>query len=71
MSVLAFACGRDAGSRMLNLVCFEIRLVGGGLFTGRYRSLQDENEAGSRFDPNTGQGKVCIPRPLVLAASCR
>ena len=31
--------------------------MGGGFFTGRYRSLQDESEAGSRFDPNTRQGK--------------
>ena len=34
-----------------------IDTVGGGFFTGRYRSLQDESEAGSRFDPNTRQGK--------------
>ena len=32
--------------------------VGGGFFTGRYRSLQDNVEAGSRFDPNKNQGKV-------------
>ena len=33
------------------------RIVGGGFFTGRYRSLQDESKACSRFDPNTRQGK--------------
>ena len=35
--------------------------VGGGFFTGRYRSLEDPNAAsdpGSRFDPNTWQGKM-------------
>ena len=35
--------------------------VGGGFFTGRYRSLEDPNAAsdpGSRFDPNTHQGKA-------------
>ena len=35
--------------------------MGGGFFTGRYRSLEDPNAAsdpGSRFDPNTHQGKA-------------
>jgi hypothetical protein len=32
--------------------------VGGGFFTGRYFSSGDEVEAGSRFDPNRGQGQV-------------
>ncbi|PSR78952.1 hypothetical protein PHLCEN_2v7256, partial [Hermanssonia centrifuga] len=31
--------------------------VGGGFFTGRYRSLHDEPEPGSRFDPTKGQGR--------------
>ena len=33
------------------------KTVGGGFFTGRYRTLQDASEAGSRFDPDTLQGK--------------
>ena len=32
--------------------------VGGGFLTGRYRSLQDGSETGSRFDANTTQGKM-------------
>ena len=35
-----------------------LNTVGGGFFTGRYRSLQDTSEAGSRFDPDTIQGKA-------------
>lgn len=31
--------------------------LGGGLFTGRYRSINDQVEPGSRFDPNKGQGQ--------------
>ena len=42
--------------------------VGGGFFTGRYRSLQDSVEPGSRFDPNKGMGKV---RPRGLRLSCQ
>ena len=34
--------------------------VGGGFFTGRYRSLQDEVEPGSRFDPKGQQGMVSL-----------
>ncbi len=33
-------------------------VVGGGFFTGRYRSLEDKVEPGSRFDPEKGQGQV-------------
>ncbi|THG98238.1 hypothetical protein EW026_g3918 [Hermanssonia centrifuga] len=32
-------------------------IIGGGFFTGRYRSLHDEPEPGSRFDPTKGQGR--------------
>jgi aflatoxin B1 aldehyde reductase len=32
--------------------------LGGGFFTGRYRDLNSQNEPGSRFDPNTAQGKM-------------
>lgn len=41
--------------------------VGGGFFTGRYTSLDDKVEAGSRFDPEKFQGKVAIDAsPLTL-----
>jgi hypothetical protein len=33
-------------------------LVAGGFFTGRYTSLEDAPEEGSRFDPNKKQGQV-------------
>ena len=33
-------------------------LVGGGFFTGRYRSVEDQVEPGSRFDPSKFQGQV-------------
>lgn len=36
-------------------------LVGGGIFTGRYKSLDDTVEAGSRFDADKTQGKVSKP----------
>lgn len=32
--------------------------VGGGFFTGRYNSLDQGVEPGSRFDPTKGQGRV-------------
>jgi len=34
--------------------------VAGGFFTGRYNSIDDAPEPGSRFDPNRTQGKVCL-----------
>ncbi|KAM5536571.1 hypothetical protein V8D89_009666 [Ganoderma adspersum] len=43
--------------RKFGIAFYEFNPLGGGFFTGRYRSIQDENEAGSRFDPNTGQGR--------------
>jgi hypothetical protein len=39
-------------------------VVGGGFFTGRYRSMQDEVEPGSRFDPTQIQGKVCLSKEI-------
>lgn len=33
-------------------------VVGGGFFTGRYTSLEDQVEPGSRFDANKAQGQV-------------
>ncbi|KAF7972036.1 hypothetical protein HWV62_19261 [Athelia sp. TMB] len=36
---------------------FKGRAVGGGFFTGRYKSINDAPEAGSRFDPSKGQGQ--------------
>ena len=43
--------------------------VGGGFFTGRYRSIEDQVEPGSRFDPNKGQGKVRPPISLAQHTS--
>ena len=35
--------------------------VGGGFFTGRYRSMGESVEAGVRFDDSSTQGKVRRP----------
>ncbi|RPD76839.1 Aldo/keto reductase [Lentinus tigrinus ALCF2SS1-7] len=44
--------------RKFGIAFYEFNPLGGGFFTGRYRSLQDEVEPGSRFDPNKGVGKL-------------
>ncbi|TFK32310.1 Aldo/keto reductase [Crucibulum laeve] len=36
---------------------YEFSPLGGGLFTGRYNSLDDKPEPGSRYDPDRVQGK--------------
>ncbi|KAI0706003.1 Aldo/keto reductase [Cerioporus squamosus] len=43
--------------RKFGIAFYEFNPLGGGFFTGRYRSLEDTVEPGSRFDPNKGQGK--------------
>ncbi|KAI0753611.1 Aldo/keto reductase [Fomes fomentarius] len=43
--------------RKFGIAFYEFNPLGGGFFTGKYRSLQDEVEPGSRFDPKKGQGK--------------
>ncbi|KAI0351262.1 Aldo/keto reductase [Trametes cingulata] len=43
--------------RKFGIAFYEFNPLGGGFFTGRYRSLNDEVEPGSRFDPNKGQGQ--------------
>ncbi|GJE95531.1 aldo/keto reductase [Phanerochaete sordida] len=43
--------------RKFGIAFYEFNPLGGGFFTGRYRSMQDEVEPGSRFDPNKLQGK--------------
>ncbi|KAA1472011.1 Aldo/keto reductase [Dentipellis sp. KUC8613] len=43
--------------RKFGISFYEFNPLGGGFFTGRYRSLNDEVEPGSRFDPNKGQGQ--------------
>ena len=48
-----FPCLRKYG-----IAFYEFNPLGGGFFTGRYRSMQDSAEPGSRFDPSKGQGKV-------------
>ena len=44
--------------RKFGIAFYEFNPLGGGLFTGRYRSLEEAVEPGSRFDPTKGQGKV-------------
>ncbi|EIW56834.1 Aldo/keto reductase [Trametes versicolor FP-101664 SS1] len=43
--------------RKFGIAFYEFNPLGGGFFTGRYRSLEDAVEPGSRFDPNKGQGQ--------------
>ena len=57
-----FPCLRKYG-----IAFYEFNPLGGGFFTGRYRSMQDSAEPGSRFDPSKGQGKV----RLTVASSVR
>ncbi|TFK72509.1 Aldo/keto reductase [Pluteus cervinus] len=44
--------------RKFGISFYEFNPLAGGFFTGRYTSLEDKPEAGSRFDPNRGQGQV-------------
>jgi len=45
--------------RIITLYCLLfMNVVAGGFFTGRYTSLDDKPEEGSRFDPEKTQGKV-------------
>ncbi|KAK7677164.1 hypothetical protein QCA50_019873 [Cerrena zonata] len=43
--------------RKFGISFYEFNPLGGGFFTGRYTSLDDKVEAGSRFDPEKFQGK--------------
>ncbi|KAI0790214.1 Aldo/keto reductase [Irpex lacteus] len=43
--------------RKYGISFYEYNPLGGGFFTGRYRSLEDKVEPGSRFDPEKGQGQ--------------
>ncbi|KAI0640999.1 Aldo/keto reductase [Trametes meyenii] len=43
--------------RKFGIAFYEFNPLGGGFFTGRYRSLDDQVEPGSRFDPEKGQGR--------------
>ncbi|OSX56605.1 hypothetical protein POSPLADRAFT_1174997 [Postia placenta MAD-698-R-SB12] len=43
--------------RKFGIAFYEFNPLGGGFFTGRYRSLEDKVEPGSRFDPEKGQGR--------------
>ncbi|KAI0826486.1 Aldo/keto reductase [Trametes gibbosa] len=43
--------------RKFGISFYEFNPLGGGFFTGRYHSLEDEVEPGSRFDPNKYGGK--------------
>ncbi|KAF9476586.1 Aldo/keto reductase [Pholiota conissans] len=59
--------------RKFGISFYEFNPLGGGFFTGRYNSINDAPEEGSRFDPNKTQGKV-LERALLQSAgrnSCR
>ncbi|OCH85014.1 Aldo/keto reductase [Obba rivulosa] len=43
--------------RKFGISFYEFNPLGGGFFTGRYNSVEDKVEPGSRFDPEKGQGK--------------
>jgi aflatoxin B1 aldehyde reductase len=43
--------------RKFGISFYEFNPLAGGFFTGRYNSLEDAPEEGSRFDPNRTQGK--------------
>ncbi|KAI0334260.1 Aldo/keto reductase [Cubamyces sp. BRFM 1775] len=43
--------------RKFGISFYEFNPLGGGFFTGRYRSTEDKVEPGSRFDPNKHQGQ--------------
>ncbi|KAH9951197.1 Aldo/keto reductase [Amylocystis lapponica] len=43
--------------RKYGISFYEFNPLGGGFFTGRYRSQDAQSEPGSRFDPAKGQGK--------------
>ncbi|PCH42899.1 Aldo/keto reductase [Wolfiporia cocos MD-104 SS10] len=47
-----FPCLRKYG-----ISFYEFNPLGGGFFTGRYASLDEKVEPGSRFDPEKGQGR--------------
>ncbi|KAJ7477259.1 Aldo/keto reductase [Mycena galericulata] len=60
-----FPCLRKFGIRF-----YEFNPLGGGFFTGRYNTAEDQVESGSRFDNETRQGKayfnaLAIIRPVV------
>ncbi|KZT21812.1 Aldo/keto reductase [Neolentinus lepideus HHB14362 ss-1] len=43
--------------RKFGIAFYEFNPLGGGFFTGRYKSLENQVEPGSRFDPEKGQGR--------------
>ncbi|KAI0702753.1 Aldo/keto reductase [Earliella scabrosa] len=44
--------------RKFGIAFYGFNPLGGGFFTGRYRSMEDQTEAGSRFDPTRMQGQA-------------
>ncbi|KAI0713132.1 Aldo/keto reductase [Cerioporus squamosus] len=44
--------------RKFGIAFYEFNPLGGGFFTGRYHSIQDSVEPGSRFDPNRFMGQA-------------
>ena len=51
-----FPCPRQFG-----IAFYACNPLAGGLFTGKYHSLHDEAEPGSRYHPNRLLGKVDSP----------
>lgn len=47
-------------TQRLSFLIYCYAAVGGGFFTGRYNSPDEKVEPGSRFDPEKGQGRVCL-----------
>lgn len=47
--------------REYGIAFYAFNPLGGGFFTGRYRSIHDRIEPGTRFDRNSTVGKVCFP----------
>ena len=46
--------------RKFGISFYEFNPLGGGFFTGRYRSIDDAGEPGSRYDASKTLGKVCL-----------
>ena len=46
--------------RKFGIAFYEFNPLGGGFFTGRYRSIDDAGEPGSRYDASKTLGKVCL-----------
>ncbi|KAI0697758.1 Aldo/keto reductase [Cytidiella melzeri] len=59
-----FPCLRKYG-----ISFYEFNPLGGGFFTGRYRTMEDKVEPGSRFDPDRVFGRVRLPIYAIYSSS--